>query len=542
MQRWRGKPGVGRGLIVIGLTVGILSAVSPCARGLIRRLVQDSLEVQVAQADLVIRGRLLPLRSGPPEDSAVTGVEVLEVLKGAASPGETVRLQPDPVMIAISAGSGSRREGLFALRRSTWVEKKPGKLYAPCGSCPLGVYLFDDTRLLLKDAWDAQPDAQAFSMDGRRLTDARELMLIARKAAAFSTAQPGGEPQDVTLEASLFPDTSPIAHVRFGMLRVPVDARLERMGMAWVDESDVRYRARAAEVLACFTSAESRRVLKRLMSDPGYELEAASAWEPRRADRVQRQYLARAAAFLVFARQHEVTGPADATGPHVAYRPLSVWPVAGIVAAMIALPALSGRRGGVRRRIVVWGLLMAAAGVAVLAWRSRALPEALSWGIARTSFELVSARGELWLLQVDDGAAERSAAVRSELVLSGERPWFAGLLEPAHEAGAARFYGGRGTVARTPFAYRLVRAPYAAVAGALMIVPAWAGAGRLWRSVRSRRRLRRGWCVACGYDLRASPGRCPECGRWLSIGAHARTRPASRPAKPGARVSSWGRV
>ena len=55
-----------------------------------------------------------------------------------------------------------------------------------------------------------------------------------------------------------------------------------------------------------------------------------------------------------------------------------------------------------------------------------------------------------------------------------------------------------------------VRFPYWLVVLLSGVFPAAWLLGR--RQVRRRRRRRAGLCASCGYDLRATPGRCPECG------------------------------
>ena len=57
-----------------------------------------------------------------------------------------------------------------------------------------------------------------------------------------------------------------------------------------------------------------------------------------------------------------------------------------------------------------------------------------------------------------------------------------------------------------------VAVPFWLPASVLGIIPAW-WLTRLNRRRRQRHRTRMGFCLRCGYDLRASEERCPECGR-----------------------------
>jgi hypothetical protein len=71
--------------------------------------------------------------------------------------------------------------------------------------------------------------------------------------------------------------------------------------------------------------------------------------------------------------------------------------------------------------------------------------------------------------------------------------------------------------------------PTEAVAGAFWVASPLVALGLL---VRSRKPAAPGLCPTCEYDLRATPGRCPECGATAAVAAPVAAGLPGRPARP----------
>jgi hypothetical protein len=77
--------------------------------------------------------------------------------------------------------------------------------------------------------------------------------------------------------------------------------------------------------------------------------------------------------------------------------------------------------------------------------------------------------------------------------------------------GFGDFHMVRGSDGRTQQAF--VTVPYWSMLGVFATIPLVQTVHYL-RQRRARHRSGTGLCVTCGYDLRATPDRCPECGTW----------------------------
>ncbi|HSI32615.1 MAG: hypothetical protein ACAI43_09690 [Phycisphaerae bacterium] len=162
-----------------------------------------------------------------------------------------------------------------------------------------------------------------------------------------------------------------------------------------------------------------------------------------------------------------------------------------------------------------------AAVLAILPWRwarRRGYPLWTRWAalVGLLAYPIVNPRGAG--LSVDDTFSRRSG-----LQLGWENVALFGLLCLI----TAELFRRRALVERAvgraaSVAMRVARSVFRAVRWAIVDWPRW-----VWNS-RARRRRRHGLCVRCGYDLRGTPERCPECG--LDVAQATATTPSQSPS------------
>src|SRR5687767_7453056 len=169
--------------------------------------------------------------------------------------------------------------------------------------------------------------------------------------------------------------------------------------------------------------------------------------------------------------------------------------------------------------LTVLSLLLCTAAGSLWA-RSYWMAERVQWRSDAGWREVLSAKGHLQVgLYSSDRPGPRAESHGPRYDRDQARPPYNWLLE---------MNGSRGdTLAnweRTGFAWHERRNVGSGTLHAVAVAPFWsflaitAVPPLAWITLRLRSRIRRrrtrsGLCPACGYDMRATPGRCPECGR-----------------------------
>jgi hypothetical protein len=127
----------------------------------------------------------------------------------------------------------------------------------------------------------------------------------------------------------------------------------------------------------------------------------------------------------------------------------------------------------------------------------------IAWGAeppSRRIYEMLTIRAEAW--HYHRGFSMTNGPLPRELVWKPSRVQEYGFIFHAGEQPILDAVG----LSFAPD--RVVALPHWSLVLSTALLPAFVG-GRRYRGAR---RLRRGLCPACGYDRRATPDRCPECG------------------------------
>lgn len=497
------------------LAVGLCWAAGGAARAVPSSSSVYSLEWLVAKNELVVVGEVGEVRALDPEPVPGGGaavqrllitIRVGETIKGSARREVTFAMRRHHYVYNSNDLDPSRGgELLIGLNpmpqeeRGHWGDSPPDYFLATFSCSPLHTPGHDflplnaDTPMwapMLTEKYPGfgwRPDQVSSWQHARQ-----ELLEAARQAAADGPGRAGswswGDPA--------------FDHVVF-----PLNARTERLARHWVmQDFPAEDRARAIRfVLAEFPGPANTQLLKRLLEDA----QRARGKLPTTPG----PYPVRSVALRTLQQWGVAIPDRILTEPPLPQRSLSLWRWLALVIAVALLGAwIFLRRKG--HRPGAGGALLVVLLIGALWLRSVWHVDWLHVPAGQVQCRLASAGGRLYCLLLSDSqpdlhsawGTQRRSVEQAGLWEGPGQMWSP--ISTWQSCGLMVVKGQTWMPGGLWGASRLVSVPHWWV---MLLVATLAVLGlNRWRVSRRRRKL--GLCLVCGYDLRASVGRCPECG------------------------------
>lgn len=504
---------------LVYLLVPVLAAwMAPLARGMRYGSSSNSLDWMVRESDLLVRASIVHREDIAQPSQAGWGrwvrleAKIIETLKGETT-GPTIsfrlfKFDTNEIGGVVPEGPG---QVLLGLRRADKWQRQRG--YADKWPRP-DVTFFLPTEY----AWppprvvprcflpldDPRLACSAFAMDW---TTANVTEVKGREAVLSHVRQIASATRDNPPFAAAGwctywePDHGWQYPAGWNYVQIPADERLRIAAMQWAHSPDPAVRQRAVLFLGNFRDPQVVDSLKRLLED-----------RFRIADQ-ERRYPVRITAFRTLADRRIIVPVHVFDAPAIGTRPLALLPTTLLATAIIAA-GLALRSGPVRRRLSSSTIAAAVCACLVtLFWiRSTRAIDSLQLRFGAARAEVSTWAGELHCLYRPHAVAEATVSYGSVARdQEFDREW-------AHPVWSV-------TAAHRRLGFQCETGSGGAWgACSLVVVPLWAFLGLTvlfllppgLRQLQSSRRRKRGACDACGYDLRATADRCPECGRAVS--------------------------
>jgi hypothetical protein len=496
-----------------------------------------TIEWMTADSDVVIRCRLIELadgwrdQAGNPWRKAV--LEVSEPMKGPTQPGMrvTVPFSQNNTNVSTPLEEWERKGGerlLFLVDSARTDEDRDRDTRFPYALRSTSVWRW---CIWPQEPWHEGKTAIAHTMELKAVTSFEAACSATRAAVAEEGAQRPrgvrGRTGAITLRV---PFDSPLSWfvLPYKTACVPLDHRLERLAQSWA--SDPGRRDLVVGVLSHFQSDQNADILKGFLNDGVFQVHGdgrAATWHHHLRGQAYETLLR----WGVNVPRPPLNQPADTYRP--ARKTLLFVGIAAAAAILVASAFVTLRLRRYSPRPLPTGRLLLNA--ATLALLLATVAAGVLWRRSATVVDeltFCTQDSRCWLSSFQDGIEltrikgwQRRCEIQYGAFRVGEAPlefWYPGSEVRTTGAYWRGFRHAAGTVTFTPVKEAgFTRGPlhfdrWKAPGWSLVIVAGTLPLLRLlsavWRRVRRRRRLASGCCSTCGYDLRASAGKCPECG------------------------------